>query len=111
METVTLPESNLDYMTEFKKHWEQGVGIALIIVVFAVSIAVVASKGCAAVSVEREQVSVKIVDVYREFKIGRPSGTTVVAMPDGSRVKLDGRLGKKGEVITVTTINGRPVNK
>jgi hypothetical protein len=48
-------------------------------------------------------IQVKIVDVYREIKLGRVNGTTVVEMPDGTRQSLDGRLGKKGETITIYT--------
>ena len=54
-----------------------------------------------ACSIDNSPINGKIVEVYRELRIGSTNGTTIVEMSDGRRVKFKGRLGKRGEVINV----------
>jgi hypothetical protein len=51
--------------------------------------------------VDNSPINGKIMEVYREIRIGTTNGTTVVELPDGRRVKFYGRLGKKGDIINV----------
>jgi hypothetical protein len=55
---------------------------------------------------------VTIVNVYDEEKTGDFDGTTVVALSDGQRYKLGGKLGKVGDKIMVRLRdkNGRWAN-
>jgi len=57
--------------------------------------------GCSCTPQPQTPVYGTIVDVYREFRLGRADGTTVVKLPSGRIIKYTGRLGKKGEQIRV----------
>jgi len=50
----------------------------------------------------------EITNVYREFKLGAPDGTTIVKLEDGRLLKYHGRLGKIGEKINIKGLT--PIN-
>lgn len=68
-----------------------------IILFFCLSVCLLIS----ACSIDNSPINGKIVEVYRELRIGSTNGTTVIELPDGRRVKFYGRLGKKGDIINV----------
>lgn len=73
-----------------------------LVLLIVVAVIVVAIVGFAHFSSPKIQiVDVKIIDVYREFKLGTENGTTIIELPDGTRRALNGRLGEKGETIKI----------
>jgi hypothetical protein len=45
----------------------------------------------------------RVVETYRELRVGAEDWTTVIERPDGTRTSLPGKLGEEGEIIKVRT--------
>ena len=57
--------------------------------------------GCADPTPPVVMEEVKIISVYNEIRLGSEDGTTIVERKDRFRVPLRGKLGKKGDIISV----------
>lgn len=59
--------------------------------------------GCA--DSPRPEIHGTIINVYSEIRIGESDGTTIVQTDDGRIYKYAGKLGKKGDKISLSGIN------